>query len=97
MPPEIFGDRVLTTLCLFKDSFCDQQFQTQTSVTLCPWIFWAVREAGLGFQGRTGGRLKEKVQESSCHGTAEMNLTRIHKVEGSIPGLTQWVKDLMLP
>ena len=34
---------------------------------------------------------------SSCHGIAEMNLTRNHEVEGSIPGLTQWVKDLAFP
>ena len=31
--------------------------------------------------------------QSSRHGTAEMNLTRNHEVVGSIPGLTQRVKD----
>ena len=25
------------------------------------------------------------------------NLNRIHEVVGSIPGLSQWVKDLVLP
>ena len=37
------------------------------------------------------------VTGSSCCGTVEMNLTGNHEVEGLIPGLAQWVKDLTLP
>ena len=44
-------------------------------------------------------RWKEKnlFFRSSCHGAAEMNLTRDHEVAGSIFGLTQWVKDPAWP
>ena len=35
-----------------------------------------------------------KSTRSFHHGSAEMNLTCIHEDAGSIPGLSQWVKDL---
>ena len=41
--------------------------------------------------------LKKLIIESSHRGSAEMNLTSIHENAGSIPGLTQWVKDPTLP
>ena len=34
---------------------------------------------------------------SSHHGSVEMNLTSIHEDAVLIPGLAQWVKDLVLP
>ena len=41
-------------------------------------------------------KIKKTIYQSSHSGAEEMNLTSNHEVVGSIPGLTQWVKDLAL-
>ena len=51
----------------------------------------------LAFRGNGEGELKSLTEGSSCRGAVETNPTRKREVAGSIPGLTQWVKDPALP
>ena len=44
----------------------------------------------------TTGPLYINCSWSSHPGAAEMNPTRNHEVVGSIPGLAEWIKDLVL-
>ena len=52
------------------------------------------REEG---KGSIKKKTKEKHSGSSHRGAMETNATRNHEVDGSIPGLAQWVKDPVLP
>ena len=40
---------------------------------------------------------RDKIKGSSYHGAVETNPIRNHEVVGSIPGLAQLAKDLVLP
>ena len=41
--------------------------------------------------------IKNRVNRSSLCGSAETNLISVHEVASSLPGLSQWVKNPVLP
>lgn len=72
---EKLGDHLLDhSELLFRDLFCDH-CQVQTRVMRCPWIFWAVREMGLGFQVRTGVSMERRSWKH--HGGSSLSATML--------------------
>ena len=87
-PPPLFCDSLRWEWGVegWKQKATEHLFQEahRHSLSLCYQITWLT----LGQKSYQGG---------SHHGSAVTNLTSIHEDVGLIPGLTQWVKDPVLP
>ena len=60
-------------------------------------VAWGRGDPRVSAQWRRWTGPSEDAHGNSSNGAVGTNLTRNHEVEGSIPGLTQWVKDQALP
>ena len=61
------------------------------------WWWVVLIELPKGHQALSLRNQIENEVEEFLFGAAEINLTRNHEVAGSIPGLAQQVRDLVLP
>ena len=61
----------------------------------CPLIWKYIEDKdGEKDYNRKGFKIKQRI---FCCGAGETNLTSIHVDVGSTSGLTQWIRDLVLP
>ena len=70
------------------------------AVAVVGWWLWLQLDLASNFhmlQVQSWKRKKKKEKGSSHCGSAVTNRTSIHEDVGWIPGLSQWVKDLVLP
>ena len=83
IPP--FPQCLVTTILFFLSVYLPIRYFILSGILYLSFCNWLISFS------------KNKVFSKSIHcGAAETNLTSNHEVAGSIPGLAQWVKDLVL-
>ena len=103
-PLNSFGLDITVTLASYEEleSISPSRFSENIPVELVPPLrIWQTSllqrsRPEVFFVGRFLTTNSVHLGSSRC-GTAKTNQTRKHEVAASIPGLTQWVRDLALP